>query len=114
VNEIYRSVTRFQDVLGACERLYKTPIYTGYTRFTSRCVFLWTNLLPLALYPIMGPVGTVPTAVVVAAFMYGLEDVASRIEEPFHSLPLWQYVEGIDASCKQILEQHELLTKIPR
>ena len=114
VNEIYRSVTRFQDVLGACERLYKTPIYTGYTRFTSRCVFLWTNLLPLALYPIMGPVGTVPTALVVAAFMYGLEDVASRIEEPFHSLPLWQYVEGIDASCKQILEQHELLTKIPR
>ena len=28
VDEIHRSVTRFQDVLGACERIYKTPIYT--------------------------------------------------------------------------------------
>lgn len=114
VNEIYRSVTRFHDVLGACERLYKTPVYTGYSRFTSRCVFVWTNLLPLALYPIMGPAGTVPTSIVIGVFMFGLEDVASRIEEPFRTLPLWQYVEGIDASCTQILEQHEVIRKIPR
>jgi predicted membrane chloride channel (bestrophin family) len=34
VAEIYRSITRLQDVLGACERIYRTPIYTGYTQFS--------------------------------------------------------------------------------
>lgn len=111
---IFRSITRFQDVLGACERLYKTPIYTGATRFTSRCVFLWTNLIPLALYPIMGPVATIPGSVVVAMFMYGLEDVGARIEQPFAALPLWQYCDGIDAGCKQTLAQHQLLKQVPR
>jgi predicted membrane chloride channel (bestrophin family) len=101
--QVYRSLTRFQDVLGACERIYKTPIYTGYTRFSSRCVWLWCNMLPFALYPIMGPIGTMPTAVIVALFLYGLEDVGTRIEQPFDSLPLWQYCDGIAmASCKQL------------
>jgi hypothetical protein len=27
-----------------------------------------------------------------------------RIEQPFDVLPLWQYVDAIDASCKQILQ----------
>lgn len=111
-NEIYKIVTRFQDVLGACERIYKTPIYTGYTRFMSQCVFIFLNTLPLALYPIMGPFGTTPTSMVIALFMYGLDDVGTRIEEPFDNLPLWQYCEGIDGSLKQHLAQHERLKQI--
>ena len=108
-NEMYRSVTRLTDVLGACERLYRTPIYTGYTRFAGRCVWLWTNLLPLALYPTLGPAGTVPASMVVALFLYGLEDIGTRIEQPFDSLPLWQYCDGIEASGKQLLQQHAQL-----
>ena len=111
---IFRSITRFQDVLGACERLYKTPIYTGATRFTSRCVLIWTNLMPLALYPIMGPVATLPGSLIVSVFMFGLEDIGARIEQPFGAQPLWQYCDGIDAGCKQTLAQHELLKQIPR
>lgn len=106
-NEIYRSLTRLQDVLGACERIYRTPVPTGYTTFSSRCVWLWTNMLPFALFPIMGPAGTAPTAMTVALFMYGLEDVGTRIEQPFESLPLWQYCETIDASCKQLMAQSD-------
>ena len=112
-NEIYRSVTRLTDVLGACERIYRTPIYTGYTRFAGRCVWLWTNLLPLALYPSLGPVGVVPSSMVVALFLYGLEDIGTRIEQPFDSLPLWQYCDGIEGSCKQLLAQHALLAPPP-
>ena len=112
-NEIYRSVTRLTDVLGACERLYRTPIYSGYTRFSGRCVWLWTNLLPLALFPSLGPAGTVPTSMVIALFLYGLEDIGTRIEQPFDSLPLWQYCDGIEGSCKQLLKQHDLLSATP-
>jgi len=112
-NEIYRSVTRFHDVLGACERIFRTPIYTGYTRFSGRCVWLWTNLLPLALYPALGPFGTIPASAVVALFLYGLEDIGTRIEQPFDSLPLWQYCDGIEAGCKQLMAQHALLREAP-
>jgi len=112
-NEIYRSITRFHDVLGACERIYRTPIYTGYTKFAGRCVWLWTNLLPLALYPKLGPMGTVPTGMIVALFLYGLEDTGTRIEQPFESLPLWQYCDGIEGGCKQLLTQHALLRDSP-
>ena len=113
-NEIHRSISRFHDVLGACERIYRTPIYTGYTKFAGKCVWLWTNLLPLALYPKLGPMGTVPTSMVVALFLYGLEDIGTRIEQPFDSLPLWQYCDGIEGACKQMLTQHALLRDAPR
>jgi predicted membrane chloride channel (bestrophin family) len=113
-NEIDRSITRFQDVLGACERIYKTPIFTEYTKFTSRCTWLWCNLLPLALYEQLGPWTTPPVAVVTAFLFFGLEDIGTRIEEPFDSLPLWQYCDGIDATCKQLLNQTEVLSTIRR
>ena len=106
VESCYRSVTRFHDVLGACERLYKTPMYTGATRFGGACLWLWCHMLPFALFPIMGPIGTVPTSATVALFLFGIEDVGTRIEQPFAALPLWQYCDGIDASVAQIAKQH--------
>ena len=108
-DRIYQSLTRFHDVLGACERIYKTPIFTGYTKFTSRGVWFWTCMLPLCLYPIMGPIATIPTSTVVAMFMFGLENVGDAIEEPFGSLPLWQFCDGIDAVTRQALTQHGVL-----
>jgi len=111
-NEIDRSITRFQDVLGACERIYKTPVFTEYTKFTSRCTFLWCNLLPFGLYEQLGPWMTPPAAVVTSFLFFGLEDMGTRIEEPFTNLPLWQYCEGIDGTCKQILNQSDVLSKI--
>lgn len=66
-------------------------------------------MLPMALYPIMGPAATIPTSVVVSLFRYGLTDIGSRIEQPFENLPLWQYCDGIDAACKQHLTQHKIL-----
>eukprot|EP00211_Chloroparvula_japonica_P002360 CAMPEP_0119157794 /NCGR_PEP_ID=MMETSP1310-20130426/52938_1 /TAXON_ID=464262 /ORGANISM="Genus nov. species nov., Strain RCC2339" /LENGTH=477 /DNA_ID=CAMNT_0007150413 /DNA_START=91 /DNA_END=1524 /DNA_ORIENTATION=- len=106
---IFRSITRFQDILGGCERIYKTPVYGGYTKFTSRCVYLWTNFLPMALYPVMGPVGTIPTSIVVASFLYGLDDVGATIEEPFSCLPLGKMVDGIHGSCQQMIQQQHTI-----
>lgn len=106
VNDMYRSVSRLQDVFGACERIYRTPVFTGSTSFTSRCVFLWTNSLPFALYPIMGPAFCVPTTMMISYFLHGLDDMSTRIEQPFDILPLWQYCDGIDAGCRQHLKTH--------
>ena len=93
------------DVLGGCERLLRTPIYTPYTQHTSRFLFAWCCALPAALFPIVGPAGTVPISVALSFFMLGIEDIGARLEMPFDVLPLWQYTAVIDASCEQVVRQ---------
>ena len=91
--------------LGSCERILRTPIYTSYTRHTSRFLTLWCNGLPMALYPVVGPTLTIPFSLVLSFAMFGIEDIGCRIEEPFAKLPLWQYCETITSSTNQLVQQ---------
>lgn len=112
-NEVDRSITKLHNVLGACEKILRTPIYTPYTRFTSRFLFIWCNLLPLALFPVVGPDLTVPLTLTISFFMLGIEDIGSRVEQPFDVLPLWQYCEEVDNSLAQLLEHSRALGRLP-
>ena len=38
-------------------RTVKTPLPTGYSRHSSRLLFIWSHSLPFALYPLIGTVG---------------------------------------------------------
>jgi len=81
--------------LGGCERIQKTPIPTCFTRHTSRLIFMWSNLLPFAIYPVCGPLFTVPSTLAITYSILGLEDIGVQIEEPFNILPLRQYSDGV-------------------
>jgi len=107
-NEMDNSLRIFQNILGACEKILRTPIYSPYTKFTCRFLTVWCTTLPLALYPILG-LGSVPASVAISFFMLGIEDIGSRVEQPFNVMPLWQYCQTVDTSCVQIVratEQH--------
>jgi predicted membrane chloride channel (bestrophin family) len=93
------------NALGSCERILRTPIYTSYTRHTSRFLTMWCNALPMALYPVVGPALTIPFSLVMSFVMFGIEDIGCRIEEPFASLPLWQYCETVTNSTNQLMRQ---------
>ena len=112
-SELDRSIARLQHVLGACEKILRTPIYTPYTRFTSRFLFVWCNALPLAMFPLLGASLTVPSTLVISFFMLGIEDIGSRVEQPFDVLPLWQYCQDVEASCQQLLEHRRKLGHLP-
>lgn len=43
------NLTAFEDVLGGCERIYKTPIPVSYTRLTSRFLIVYLFALPFCL-----------------------------------------------------------------
>lgn len=107
--EIDRSLTVFHNVLGASEKILRTPIYTPYTKFTSRFLWLWCTALPAAMYPIAGPVATVPVTLVISFFMLGIEDIGSRVEQPFDVMPLWQYCQTIDQSCVQQIKFSDMI-----
>lgn len=46
-------------------------MYTPLTRHAGRSIFLWCNVLPLALFTEVGPAGTVPVTLLIAYVMLG-------------------------------------------
>ena len=89
--------------LGKCERLLRTPIPLGYTRYSVRFLWIWLTLLPFALtrtfcgfqagtwwegrvdepWPLV-----VSSVTFIAAIFLSIEDISVQIEEPFAVLPL--------------------------
>lgn len=48
--EIEKDVTALCNALGACERIFGSPVPLVYTRHTARFLALWLFLLPLGMY----------------------------------------------------------------
>eukprot|EP00550_Attheya_septentrionalis_P007784 CAMPEP_0198284758 /NCGR_PEP_ID=MMETSP1449-20131203/4199_1 /TAXON_ID=420275 /ORGANISM="Attheya septentrionalis, Strain CCMP2084" /LENGTH=464 /DNA_ID=CAMNT_0043981971 /DNA_START=45 /DNA_END=1439 /DNA_ORIENTATION=+ len=95
VRELDEQCQRLCAAFGASERVLRTPLPTGFTRHSSRLMFIWSHTLPFALYPAMGPLLTLPTAVLTAYAVLGVEDIGVQLEEPFDILPLRQYSDGM-------------------
>eukprot|EP00884_Botryococcus_braunii_P014309 jgi/Botrbrau1/2287/Bobra.101_2s0110.1 len=101
--EVYRmdeNLTYFADVVGACERILKTPIPLSYTRHTSRFLVIWLAILPFTLYPSC-KWATIPSAGLIAFLLLGIEEIGVQIEEPFSILPL----EAICATSERNLKE---------
>ena len=47
--------------------------------------------------------GPIRVQVVLTFFFLGIEEIGVRTEQPFDVLPIWQYLDAIDASVGQIL-----------
>ncbi len=64
------NLTNYEDCLGGCERILRTPIPLYYTRHTSRFMMIWLTLLPFALWPTCAW-GTVPLSGIIAFLLLG-------------------------------------------
>jgi len=102
VREMDEQCQRLCAAFGASERVLRTALPTGFTRHSSRLMFFWSNALPFALYPAMGPLGTLPAAVFTSYAILGIEDIGVQLEEPFDILPLRQYSDGMFDAIGQI------------
>merc|ERR1712238_389197 len=86
--------------LGTCEKLLRTPIPLGYTRYSVRFLMIWLMLLPVALVRTFDTFGKntwwedkpQPVLVIVTLFLsvafLSIEDISVQLEEPFCVLPL--------------------------
>jgi len=93
--ELDEQCQRLCGAFGASERILRTPLPTGFSRHASRLLFIWSTFLPLALYPALGPWGTLPASVFSSYAALGIEDVSVQLEEPFDILPMRQYSDGM-------------------
>ena len=105
--EINKNLSIFEDTLGGCERLLSSPVPLFYSRHTARFLSTWLLLLPFALYePFKGSwnhVAEVPAIALASVFLFGIEELATQLEEPFTILPMQGFCDKIGAWCDEIV-----------
>jgi len=108
--EVEKSVTELCDALGACERIFGSPVPLVYTRHTARFLAAWLFLVPAALYqPFEGSWNhwaMIPCSVLISVFLLGIEELAVQLEEPFSILPMQKMTDGIGLSVNEHMDWH--------
>lgn len=106
-NQVHQAVTIFEDNLGSSERLLTSPVPLFYSRHTARFLSFWLLLLPFALWdPFAGTwnhVGMIPATAVISIFLFGIEELATQMEEPFTILPMQAFCDKIGNWCNEIV-----------
>jgi len=104
--ETDKSIIVLGDCTAICEKIYSSPVPLVYTRHTARFLSLWALLLPAALYSAFLEKGMVwavlPASSILAFFLFGVDELAMQLEEPFSILPMHSF-------CDQILVASEIL-----
>ena len=102
-NEIHRAATIFEDTLGSSERLLSSPVPLFYSRHTARFLSVWLLLMPFALYvPLAGTwnhIDVIPITSCLSIFLFGIEELATQLEEPFTILPMQAFCDKIYNLC---------------
>jgi putative membrane protein len=106
-NEVHKSVTVFEDTLGGSERLLSSPVPLFYSRHTARFLSLWLLFLPFALWESFKGtwhnVGLIPTTALVSLLLFGIDELATQLEEPFSILPMQGFCDKIYNCCFEIV-----------
>jgi len=100
------NLTFFEDTLGKCERILKSPIPLSWTRHTSRFLVIWLTFMPFTLWNACGW-GCVPVSTIIAFLLLGIEEIGVQIEEPFGILPLEAMCATIEKNLRETGQQRQ-------
>ena len=105
-NELNTKLSIFEDTLGGSERLLSSPVPLFYSRHTARFISIWLLFLPFALYDQFGDswnhIMMIPASLLISVFLFGIEELATQLEEPFTILPMQGFCDKIGANCDEI------------
>lgn len=97
----------FSDIIGACERIKKTPIPFSYAMFLKKFIFIYVTTLPLAFVTSLG-YWTTAIAIFVFYALVSIEVLAEEIEDPFgkdaNDLPIDKLAKTISDNIQEILK----------
>lgn len=109
-------IARLLDILGACERIRKTPIPFSYAVYIKLFIMLYGAFLPFGLVEDFGYF-TVPIVMIVFFAFIGLEMMAAEIEDPFgldcNDLPTGDIAHNIKNNVYEILEARKPVAEEP-
>lgn len=102
------------DILGACERIKKTPIPFSYNVFLKIFISIYGLLLPFALIP-QFDIWAIPLVMLIFFAFIGLELMAEEIEDPFgldcNDLPTGDIAHTIKNNVFEILDNRSAVNK---
>ena len=106
-----QDLARMVDILGACERILKTPIPYSYSMFMKKFIFLYVVTLPLGFVDTFGW-WAIPVVMLVFYILVSIELIAEEIEDPFgvdeNDLPLDGLCDTIEANTREILTRRNV------
>ena len=95
------------DILGACERIKKTPIPFSYVVYLRLFIIIYAVLLPIALVSSFH-LTAIPLAMFIFFSLLGIQMMAEEIEDPFgldcNDLPTGDIAHTIKGNVFEILE----------
>lgn len=101
-----RELGTFVDVLGACERIKKTPIPYSYSLFIKKFIVFYIATLPIG-FAALFHFWAVPLIAFVFYVLVSLEIIAEEIEDPFgldpNDLPTNKIAAAIGANVRETL-----------
>ena len=93
------------DIIGACERIKKTPIPFSYNAFIKKFIFLYVVSLPFGAITSFG-YATIFVTILVFYILASLEIIAEEIEDPFgtdaNDLPTDSLATTIKGNLKEL------------
>ncbi len=96
----------FTDIIGACERIKKTPIPYSYSAFIKKFIFIYVMSLPFGVVRDFG-YSTIFVVVFIFYILASLELIAEEIEDPFgtdaNDLPTDSIAHTIRANLQELL-----------
>ena len=97
----------FIDILGACDRIKKSPIPHSYSSFIKKFIFLFTSTLPIA-HAVTLNYWNIFVSVFCLYVIMSLELLAEEIEDPFglddNDLPIESISDNIQISVNEIFK----------
>ncbi|GHN01729.1 membrane protein [Cytophagales bacterium WSM2-2] len=97
----------FVDLMGACERVRKTPIPYSYTMYIKKFIFIYIITLPFGFLETFGYY-TIPAVLLVSFILLSVELIAEEIEDPFgrdvNDLPTDDLAKTIRTNVHEILQ----------
>ncbi|NQZ64280.1 MULTISPECIES: bestrophin family protein [Crocosphaera] len=103
---MFKLLDTMVDVLGACERILKTPIPLAYTIHLKQLVLLYCLTLPFQFVDELGWM-TAPIVALISFTILGIEAIGIEIEDPFgydaNDLPLDQICYTMDRNIEDLI-----------
>ena len=103
-----QNLERMIDVLGACERILKTPVPYSYSMFLKKFIFIYVVTLPIGFVATF-EWWSIPVVMLVLYILVSVELIAEEIEDPFgvdeNDLPLDGLCETIEGNVAEILSR---------
>lgn len=104
-DELHKSCTQFEDNLGSSERLLTSPVPLFYSRHSARFLSIWMLLLPFAMWDpfkdTWNHIGMLPATALLSVFLFGIDELATQMDEPFTILPMQGFCDKIFNWCNQ-------------